>query len=145
LAADVVLRRPISIGKSFAIADGLQAEIFTVPGKVPLYLEGENPELAGETGANVGVELSADGKRLVYVPGAAEVTPAMRTRFARADLVCFDGTLFSDDEMVSTGTGEKTGRRMGHMPIDGDDGSLVALAGLACRRIFTHINNTNPI
>jgi pyrroloquinoline quinone biosynthesis protein B len=34
---------------------------------------------------------------------------------------------------------------MGHMPIDGDGGSLSALAGLPGRRIYIHINNTNPI
>ena len=47
--------------------------------------------------------------------------------------------------MIRSGTGTKTGRRMGHMPIDGTGGSLAALAGLASRRIFVHINNTNPI
>jgi pyrroloquinoline quinone biosynthesis protein B len=59
--------------------------------------------------------------------------------------VLFDGTLYRDDEMILTGTGEKTGRRMGHMPLDGPDGTLAALAGLGGRRILTHINNTNPI
>ena len=63
----------------------------------------------------------------------------------RADVVLFDGTLFADDEMIATGTGNKTGRRMGHMPIDGEGGALAALAGLGGRRILTHINNTNPI
>jgi pyrroloquinoline quinone biosynthesis protein B len=57
----------------------------------------------------------------------------------------FDGTLFADDEMIAAGLGEKTGRRMGHMPIDGADGSLHALDGLGKRRIYIHINNTNPI
>ena len=47
--------------------------------------------------------------------------------------------------MIASGTGEKTGRRMGHMPIDGADGSLAALNGLGKRRIYIHINNTNPI
>jgi pyrroloquinoline quinone biosynthesis protein B len=79
------------------------------------------------------------------VPCAAAVTDSIRERFARADVVLFDGTLFSDDEMIRTGTGQKTGRRMGHMPIDGNDGSLRALDGISTRRIFVHINNTNPI
>ena len=69
----------------------------------------------------------------------------MRERLSRADALLFDGTLFTDDEMIRTGTGTKTGRRMGHMPIDGEGGSLAALSGLASRRIFVHINNTNPI
>ena len=47
--------------------------------------------------------------------------------------------------MIRTGTGAKAGRRMGHMPIDGEDGSLAALQGLSARKIFVHINNTNPI
>jgi pyrroloquinoline quinone biosynthesis protein B len=66
-------------------------------------------------------------------------------RLQRADVVFFDGTLFTDDEMIATGTGLKTGRRMGHMPIDGEDGSLAALAGLSNRRVYIHVNNTNPI
>jgi pyrroloquinoline quinone biosynthesis protein B len=47
--------------------------------------------------------------------------------------------------MIRTGAGQKTGRRMGHMPIDGEGGSLQVLSGLSVRRIFIHINNTNPI
>jgi pyrroloquinoline quinone biosynthesis protein B len=31
------------------------------------------------------------------------------------------------------------------MPIDGEGGALEALHGLKMRRIFIHINNTNPI
>jgi pyrroloquinoline quinone biosynthesis protein B len=98
-----------------------------------------------ETGANVGVEIAANGRRLVFVPGAAAVTPALTERLARADALLFDGTLFTDDEMIACRTGTKTGRRMGHMPISGADGSLAALNGLGKRRIYIHINNTNPV
>jgi pyrroloquinoline quinone biosynthesis protein B len=149
LAPDVVTRRAIEIGKLFVLPGGLTAELFMVPGKVPLYLERGIPHTAEETGANVGIEISADERRLCFVPGAAAVTPALQTRLQRADVVLFDGTLFSDDEMIASGTGTKTGRRMGHMPINGADGSLTALAGLGTglgkRRIYVHINNTNPI
>jgi pyrroloquinoline quinone biosynthesis protein B len=34
---------------------------------------------------------------------------------------------------------------MGHMPIEGSDGTLAALEGLSARRLFIHVNNTNPI
>jgi pyrroloquinoline quinone biosynthesis protein B len=144
LAPDVVSRRAITPGEKFALG-GLQAEFFMVPGKLPLYLEGENPATAEESAANVGVEISDGNKRLAYVPGAAEMTPSLRHRLSRADAILFDGTLFSDDEMIRTGTGTKAGRRMGHMPIDGEGGSLLALEGLSARKIFVHINNTNPI
>jgi pyrroloquinoline quinone biosynthesis protein B len=145
LAADVVTRQAVVPGTPQMVAGGVQVELFTVPGKVPLYLEGENPETATETAANVGIEIAAGGARLAFIPGAAAVTPAMKERIARADVVLFDGTLFRDDEMITTKTGTKTGRRMGHMPIAGSDGSLSALAGIGGRRIYVHINNTNPI
>ena len=34
---------------------------------------------------------------------------------------------------------------MGHLPISGPDGSLAVLSELPMKRIFVHINNTNPI
>jgi pyrroloquinoline quinone biosynthesis protein B len=145
LAPDVVTRRTIRAGEGFALPGGLRAELFLVPGKAPLYLEGDNPALAAETEANVGIEIVCAGKRLVFIPGAAELTPAIAERLRDADVVLFDGTLFTDDEMIAAGTGVKTGRRMGHMPVGGPDGTLAALAGLARRRILIHINNTNPI
>jgi pyrroloquinoline quinone biosynthesis protein B len=145
LGRDVVTRRPVACGEPIALPGGLEAEMFSVPGKVPLYLEGDSPDLVAETGANVGIELRANGARLAYVPGAAAAPPELVERLARADVILFDGTLYTDDEMIRTGTGSKTGRRMGHMPIDGDEGSLVALARLKARRIYCHINNTNPI
>jgi pyrroloquinoline quinone biosynthesis protein B len=138
-------RHAVNPGERFMLAGGIEATMFMVPGKLPLYLEGQSPELDVESPANVGIELQRDGARLVFVPGAASVTEAMRERFARADVVLFDGTLFTDDEMIRSGTGEKTGRRMGHMPIDGEGGSLRILTGFDARRIYIHINNTNPI
>jgi len=145
LASELVRRQVMTTGQPCELPGNLQAEFFAVPGKAPLFLEGENPETASETAGTVGVELCAGGARLAYIPGAAAVTAEMRDRFARADVVFFDGTLFSDDEMIATNTGSKSGRRMGHMPIDGIGGSLGALEGLRARRIYVHINNTNPI
>ena len=145
LAPDVVARRAVVPGERFALGHGIEAELFIVPGKVPLYLEGDDPDTASESAANVGIEISSGTARLAFVPGAAAITQAVMRRLERADVIFFDGTLFRDDEMIATGTGTKTGRRMGHMPLDGADGSLAALDGLRARRIFVHINNTNPI
>ena len=58
----------------------------------------------------------------------------------------FDGTLYVNQEMVEGGLGQKTGQRMGHMNISGAEGSIAAFEGLdVARRIFIHINNSNPI
>lgn len=143
LDPQTVARRAMTLGETLVIGE-VSAAIFAVPGKVPLFLENGEPEIE-ESAVNVGVELVSDGKRLLYMPGVAALTPAIRQRLERADVILFDGTLFADDEMIVSGTGSKTGRRMGHMPIDGDDGSLAVLAGLPGRRIYIHINNTNPV
>lgn len=144
-AMRAMTRKAVNPGESFMLAGGIEASLFMVPGKVPLYLEGVKAALDDESPTNVGIELSRNGARLVFVPGAAAVTPSMRERFARADALLFDGTLFTDDEMLRTRTGEKTGRRMGHIPIDGTDGTLQALQDVTAQRIFIHINNTNPM
>jgi pyrroloquinoline quinone biosynthesis protein B len=58
----------------------------------------------------------------------------------------FDGTVWTDDELIAAGVGQKTGRRMGHLPISGLDGSIAALADVPCgAKFFVHINNTNPL
>lgn len=145
LASGVVARHRVELGDAFQLPGGVEARLFAVPGKPPLYIEGENPDTAAETGGNVGVEVRADGKQLVFVPGCAKITPALHQRLANTDVVLFDATLYTDDEMVRTGTGIKTGRRMGHMPLDGPEGTLAALGNIAGRRILIHINNTNPI
>jgi pyrroloquinoline quinone biosynthesis protein B len=145
LGPDVVPRNAVKADVPFKLPGGVEGEMFLVPGKVPLYLEGDTPELEAETEANVGIELRANGARVVFIPGAAKLTPAMAERLADADVVLFDGTLYDDDEMLTARTGVKTGRRMGHMPVGGPDGTLKLLAGLAKRRILIHINNTNPI
>jgi pyrroloquinoline quinone biosynthesis protein B len=145
LAPDVVAHRAVSLDEPFTLPGGIESRLFAVPGKLPLYREGQAPVTDAETTANVGVELSRDGARLLFVPGCAALPDALRARLDRSDVILFDGTLFADDEMIRTGSGDKTGRRMGHMPIDGPDGSLAALDGIGGRRIYLHINNTNPI
>lgn len=142
LPADRVARRALPAPGRVAGPGGLVIESFPVPGKRPLYLEGDDADTASDV---IGVIVAAHGRKLAFVPEIAAVTPIVREALAAVDLVLLDGTVFTDDEMITTGTGRKTGRRMGHMPIAGPDGSLAALAGLSGRRVYLHINNTNPI
>jgi pyrroloquinoline quinone biosynthesis protein B len=145
LQEGLVPHTAVAPNEAVRLPGGIDAEMFSVPGKIPLYLEAQHLDLIAAPMGNTGIELRSGGARLVYVPGATAVPDELRERLAGADVVLFDGTLFADDEMIRAGVGAKTGRRMGHLPISGPDGSLARLAGLAKRRIFTHINNTNPI
>ncbi|GEC17060.1 pyrroloquinoline quinone biosynthesis protein PqqB [Nitrobacter winogradskyi] len=146
LDLDTVQRKLVVLNKSFPLLPGLDASLFAVPGKVALFMEDEDATIGGESEHVTGVALSAGGLRAFYIPGCAHLTESLATRIRGADIVFFDGTLFTDDEMIRTRTGTKTGRRMGHMPISGEGGSLKVLAGLDIGRIvYIHINNTNPI
>jgi pyrroloquinoline quinone biosynthesis protein B len=145
LADDVVERRVVPLGEAFEPLPDLRVELFMVPGKVPLWLEEGEVATDVETEGTVGVAIEAQGRRLLYVPGCARMTPALEARVAMAHALLFDGTLYDDDEMIREGLGAKTGRRMGHMPMTGPGGSIEAFAdhpGL--RRIFIHVNNSNP-
>jgi pyrroloquinoline quinone biosynthesis protein B len=156
LNPEVVARRDLPLDARTPIVDGAGAEIglevetFAVPGKVPLYQERgrSGGDYTGEAGDTLAVQLIQPGHaaRVYYVPNCAELDDATARRLEDADLVLFDGTLYRDDEMIAAGLGQKTGRRMGHMPVAGTDGSLAALAGLGIRRgVYVHINNSNPI
>lgn len=146
LDRSLVRRRVVGLEEAVEIAPGVTARLFAAPGKVPLYLEGEDvvTDLEGEQ--TVGAELEAGGARAIYIPGCARMTPALEARLRGAELVLFDGTLWADDEMIRLGVGAKTGRRMGHMAMSGPEGSLAAFEGLGVRRrVFVHMNNTNPV
>ncbi|MBA85502.1 pyrroloquinoline quinone biosynthesis protein PqqB [Thalassobius sp. S69A] len=142
---DVVPRATIALDQPFTLLPGLTATLFAVPGKVPLFMEGAQVRTDLEGEQTVGVRLHDGTKTAYYIPGCAAVTDKLLSQIADADALFFDGTLWDDDEMIRTGTGVKTGRRMGHVPISGPEGSIAGLAGLKAAKTFIHINNTNPI
>ncbi len=88
----------------------------------------------------------ATGGSFAYVPVAAAVDDDVCTVAAGADLLCFDGTFWSDDELHALGIAAPSARAMGHAPLAGPDGSLGRLPHLGAKRtVLVHINNTNPI
>lgn len=154
LAADCVTRMSMPIDTLLPLTgqagnSGLSVAAYTVPGKPPLYQEGADFDpTPREDGDVIGLTISepATGKTFHFIPSCAAMTDGLRHRLASSKLVFFDGTLWTDDEMIRLGVGNKTGRRMGHMSMSGPHGSIAALAGLGMtRRIFLHINNTNPV
>lgn len=121
---------------------GLSVMPFEVPGGPPAFARAE------ERGHTVGllVRDHDTGGLLAYVPGAGGLDAALLDRLASADLLLFDGTFWTDDELVALGLSGRTARQMDHLPVSGADGSLALLSRLGCRyRVYTHINNTNPM
>jgi pyrroloquinoline quinone biosynthesis protein B len=154
LAPDCVERVELPLDRWIELAGtagpaGIAVIAFAVPSKVPLYLEtdGQDPGIA-EEGDAVGLQIidSETGKSFFFIPGCAVMTDPLRQRLTGSELVFFDGTLWRDDEMIRLGVGNKTGRRMGHISMSGDDGAIAAFRDLGVkRRIFIHINNSNPV
>ena len=102
-----------------------------------------------QPGDNVGVTVvdQATGKTLFYSPGLGVMEPHVWAAMQAADCVLIDGTLWTDDEMITLGASKKTSRAMGHLPQSGIGGMLEWLDQLpaSTRKILIHINNTNPI
>ena len=146
LPRDVVRREVVALDRSAFLEDSLSFELFAVPGKTPLYLEGSDAPSIETNETTVAVALTHGTTTAFYIPGCARMTPELAARLRGAALVFFDGTLWRDDEMVVAGLGSKTGRRMGHMSLDGADGTLAAFENLGvARKVLIHINNSNPV
>jgi len=128
---------------------GLSVRAFPVPGKIALYLEDASaPNFGTSAGDTLGLEISEtkSGKSFFYIPGCARVDAALAARLEGASLVFFDGTLWHENEMIEQGLMGKTGSRMGHVNMSGADGSIAAFATLGvARKIYVHINNSNPV
>jgi pyrroloquinoline quinone biosynthesis protein B len=126
-------------------SSGLSYMAFPVPGKLPRYRE-SRAAASGEDAVGYLLVDDSTGKRLVYVPGVAALDGDVLTRLQDAEALLLDGTFWSEEEMRSVGAGESSARAMGHLPVGSEDGSLSVVACLpAARKIYVHINNTNPM
>jgi len=86
----------------------------------------------------------ASGRLALVAPAVAEVTRELSEASADSEVILFDGTFWNDDELAAVRPGARSAREMNHLPIR--SGSLDFLRqSPAGRKIYTHINNTNPI
>ncbi len=148
LSEPLTPRKAIHLEEPFEAAPGVTVTPFAVPGKVALFLEGGgNLKTDERSGNTIGLEVKGrDGRVFFYIPGCADIDAELVRRISGASLVFFDGTVWHDDEMAERGVGTKTGRRMGHLPVSGKDGSLARLRAAGVKRaVYVHINNTNPM
>jgi pyrroloquinoline quinone biosynthesis protein B len=97
-------------------------------------------------GLVAGLRIESAKKSLAYLPGLPAITAEVEKFIAGCDCLLVDGTFWSECEMVSPGLTKRTAGDMGHVPIDGPHGTLEWLRSLKIqRKIYIHINNTNPI
>ncbi|MBP6014070.1 MAG: pyrroloquinoline quinone biosynthesis protein PqqB [Alphaproteobacteria bacterium] len=139
---DKTLVRFETISETFEPVPGLRCRPVASPGKPPLYLEREEG-IGPAEGASIGVRvIDANGRSLVFLPSCAEMSSDLGKAIDGADALFFDGTMYTDDEMIRSGEGEKTARRMGHVAMTD---AVRALSNVKVgSRYFIHINNSNP-
>ncbi len=139
---DLAIDQPAALQYRDGCPSGLSVTAFSVPAGPPRFAGREEP------GHTVGLLIrdEATGGTCAFVPGCGGLDPSLLARLAGADLVLFDGTFWSDDELIALGISDRTARQMDHLPVSGPGGSLERLAGLPLRRrVYTHINNSNPM
>lgn len=135
--------QPVLPGAEVALGDGLSYRAFDVPSDKLMRFPG-----AATHGRVVGYRVTDTGcgRSMVYLPCVQRLTPEVLEELVDCSGLLVDGTCWRDDELPSLGLAGKTSRDMGHVPIFGHGGSLELLSPLPIdRKVYIHINNTNPI
>lgn len=126
---------------------GLRCRALSLGTHYPAYVSPRRQAELKSDNASLGlIAESSSGKRLAYMPAVPRIDGTLLQELESADVLLFDGTFWSDDELIRIQGGGQTAQQMGHVPISSADGSLSKLAGLRRpRKIYVHINNTNPM
>jgi pyrroloquinoline quinone biosynthesis protein B len=141
-----LVKRVLRAGEEILLADakgdslGMYLRALAVPGKLPVHLVGQG-DASTEDNVALSIRPEHGGPALVYAAACASADVDLDGH----SVVLFDGTFYREDELVRLGLSKAVAKDMAHVPISGESGSLARLARLQGRKIYTHINNTNPI
>jgi pyrroloquinoline quinone biosynthesis protein B len=140
--------RELSLEEALYLGDGtsqVEVRVVETGRRLPRYLGVAERASAGAVVAVVLTDL-ATGKRAVYAPGVGRLSDALAQECRGADVIFFDGTFWTEDELRRLGITNDRAADMGHVPVSGPDGSARWLAEVAAHaKLYVHINNTNPL
>jgi pyrroloquinoline quinone biosynthesis protein B len=139
---ELALDTPTPLSYRDGQASSISVEPFVVTADPPRFA---STNAVGHTVGFLIVDQSTGGS-CAFIPGCGALDQPLLRKLEGVDLVLFDGTFWSDNELIELGISERQARDMDHLPVSGPDGSLARLAQLSRpRKVYTHINNTNPM
>jgi pyrroloquinoline quinone biosynthesis protein B len=141
-SADMALEERVPLRYRTNEPSGISIQPFAVPAGPPRFASDPGP------GHTVGLIIQDEttGGTCGFVPGCGDLDGPLLQRMGNVDLLLFDGTFWSDDELVGLGISDRRARDMDHLPVSGPGGSLERLQALSRpQKVYTHINNTNPM
>jgi len=123
---------------------GLRCRALSLGMHYPAYVTAARRSQLALGEASLGfIIASPSGRRFAYMPTVPHLDDRLMDQLDACEVLLFDGTFWSDDELIRVQGGGQTARQMGHIPVED---TLVKLAGVRRpRKIFLHINNTNPM
>jgi pyrroloquinoline quinone biosynthesis protein B len=125
---------------------GLRCRALSLGVHYPAYVTAERQSHLTPGEASLGfiiASASPAGPQFAYLPAVPHLDDRLLGQLDACDVLLFDGTFWSDDELIRVQGSGQTAHQMGHIPVET---ALVKLAGLRRpRKIFLHINNTNPM
>lgn len=156
---DVLRRQPGQVqwrtivpGESFELqsiydsASGIRCTAISTAGRFPGHVKAEKAKDLDPTEAVIGLFLDQESGRIAFFPGVQAISSQMLRDLDQCDAIFLDGTFWSNHELIRIQGQGKTAREMGHLPVGDSSGTLETLAKLTKpRKIFIHINNTNPV
>ena len=140
-------------GAQFSLLDsagqdsGLRCRALPLGMHFPAYVSPPRRSQLARLEASSGLIVETpSGKRLAYMPAVSRLDGWLLKHLDSCDVLLFDGTFWSHDELLCVLGSGQTAHDMGHVPVSSADGSLIRLAQVRRpRKIYLHINNTNPM
>ncbi len=142
----VVPGTPFDISSAGGQPSGLLGTTVPLGTRYPAYVTPARAQQMQPDEAVTGLIVECTGRRLAYLPAVGHIDDNLMKTLEGVDVLLFDGTFWSNDELIRVDSSGATARQMGHIPVGGPEGSLRQLAQFPnVKKLFIHINNTNPM
>jgi pyrroloquinoline quinone biosynthesis protein B len=138
--------KPFSLDSIHGRPSGISCTPISTHGAFPGHVPPDRANQLPAAEAVIGLFIEHEGRQIAFFPGVLAIAPEWLEQMETCDAIFFDGTFWTNDELIRIQGVGKTAREMGHLPVGDADGTLELFSRLTGpRKIFIHINNTNPM